>query len=76
MTAGEEQTVTRIRIHRHMIWREHPWHDVFPPDARDPDVIRAKALARAGDLVGRTTARQHGNTAGRGPAAAARRPRQ
>ena len=38
--------------------RERPWHDVVPPGPRDPDVVRAKALAGAGDPVGGTTARQ------------------
>ena len=35
-----------------------PWHEVLPPDPRDPDVVRAKALARAGDRAGRRTPRQ------------------
>ena len=39
----------RIRIHQPKARRERPWHDVLPPDPRDPDVVRAKALARAGD---------------------------
>jgi hypothetical protein len=47
----------RIRIHRHRVRRERPWHDVLPPDPRDPDVVRAKALARAGDRAGGRTAR-------------------
>ena len=38
----------RIRIHRPRVRRERPWHEVLPPDLRDPDVVRAKALARAG----------------------------
>jgi mannose-6-phosphate isomerase-like protein (cupin superfamily) len=48
----------RIRIDRHRIRREPPWHEVLPPDPRDPDVVRAKALARARDRVGGRTARQ------------------
>jgi hypothetical protein len=48
----------RIRIHQPKVRRERPWHDVLPPDPRDPDVVRAKALARAGDRAGRRTARQ------------------
>ena len=36
------------RIPRHKIRREDHWHEVLPPDRRDPDVVRAKALARAG----------------------------
>jgi MFS family permease len=31
------------------------------PDPRDPDVVRAEALARAGDRAGRRTARQSGS---------------
>jgi hypothetical protein len=41
--------VKRIRIHKPGIPREHPWHEILPADPRDPDVVRAKALARAGD---------------------------
>ena len=48
----------RIRIDRRRIRREPPWHEVLPPDPRDPDVVRAKALARARDRVGGRTARQ------------------
>jgi len=50
--------VQRIRIHRPRVRRERPWHEVLPPGLRDPDVARAKALARAGDRAGGTTARQ------------------
>jgi len=50
----------RIRIHQPKARRERPWHDVLPPDPRDPDVVRAKALARAGDRAGRRTARRDG----------------
>ena len=39
----------QIRIRRPGIRRERPWHENLPPDPRDPDVVRAKALARAGD---------------------------
>jgi hypothetical protein len=34
------------------------WHEALPPDPRDPDVVRAKALARAGDRASGRTARQ------------------
>lgn len=37
----------RIRIHRPKARRERPWLEVFPPDPRDPDVVRAKALRPA-----------------------------
>jgi hypothetical protein len=47
----------QIRIHRPKVRRERPWHDVLPPDPRDPDVVRAKALTRAGDRAGGRTAR-------------------
>jgi len=50
--------VQRIRIHRHRTRREGTWQEVLPPGLRDPDVVRAKALARAGDRAGRATARQ------------------
>ena len=39
----------RTRIHQPKVAREHPWHEVLPADPRDPDVVRAKALARASD---------------------------
>jgi hypothetical protein len=48
----------RIRIHQPKVRRERPWHDVLPPDPRDPDVVRAKALARTGDRAGGRTPRQ------------------
>jgi hypothetical protein len=41
--------VKRIRIHKPRMAREHPWREVLPADPRDPDVVRAKALARASD---------------------------
>jgi hypothetical protein len=50
--------VQRIRIHRPRARRERPRHEVLPPDPRDPDVVRAKALSRAGDRAGGITARQ------------------
>ena len=48
----------RIRIQRPRAWARHDWDEALPPDPRDPDVVRAKALARAGDRTGRRTARQ------------------
>jgi hypothetical protein len=48
----------RIGIHRLRVRRERPWHEVLPPDPRDPDVVQAKALARAGDRAGGRTTRQ------------------
>jgi hypothetical protein len=38
----------RTRIERPRARRERAWREALPPDPRDPDVIRAKALARAG----------------------------
>jgi len=38
--------VKQIRIERPRARREHPGREVLPPDPRDPDVVRAKALAR------------------------------
>ena len=37
----------RIRIGRPRIRREQPWPEDLPADPRDPDVVRAKALARS-----------------------------
>ena len=37
----------RIRVDRPRIRRERPWTEDLPTDPRDPDVVRAKALARA-----------------------------
>lgn len=38
-----------IRIQRPRAQRERDWGEALPPDPRDPDVVRAKALARAGN---------------------------
>ena len=40
-------TVKRIRIDKPRIRREQPWPENLPPDPLDPDVVRAKALARS-----------------------------
>jgi hypothetical protein len=40
-------TVKRIRIDRPRIRREQPWPEDLPPGPRDPDVVRAEALARS-----------------------------
>jgi hypothetical protein len=45
--SGKEMTVKRIRINRRGTQRERPWLEDLPPDPRDPDVVRAKALARS-----------------------------
>jgi hypothetical protein len=37
----------RIRVDRPRIRRERVWTEDPPADPRDPDVVRAKALARA-----------------------------
>ena len=37
----------QIRIERPRASREHSGREVLPRDARDPDVARAKALARS-----------------------------
>jgi len=50
--------VSRTRIHRPTVRRERASQEDLPSDPRDPDVVRAKALARASDRVGRGTARQ------------------
>lgn len=38
----------QTRIQRPRARRERPWREALPPDPRDPDVVRAKALARSG----------------------------
>lgn len=45
--SGKEMTVKRIRINRRGTQRERPWLEDLPPDPRDPDVVRAKALVRS-----------------------------
>ena len=37
----------QIRAERHRGRRGRPWREVLPPGPRDPDLVRAKALARA-----------------------------
>ena len=37
----------QVRIRKLKIAREHPSHEVLPTDPRDPDLVRAKTLARA-----------------------------
>jgi hypothetical protein len=46
---AEEMTVKSIRIQRPRARCERDWGEALPPDARDPDVIRAKALSRGGN---------------------------
>ena len=36
----------RIRIERRRVRSEHPWLEELSPDPLDPDIVRAKALAR------------------------------
>lgn len=43
----------RIRIQRPRVRHERPWLDVLPLDPRDPDIVRAKALAAARPDVSR-----------------------
>jgi hypothetical protein len=45
MEAG--RVMKRIRVSRPKIRRERAWTEDLPADPRDPDVVRAKALARA-----------------------------
>ena len=47
----------RIRVDRPRIRRERAWTEDLPTDPRDPDVVRAKALARA-RLTGSSRASQ------------------
>ena len=36
----------RIQITKPKDRRERPWHEPLPLDPRDPDIVRAKKLAR------------------------------
>jgi hypothetical protein len=36
----------RTRIERRRVRSERPWLEELSPDPRDPDLVRAKALAR------------------------------
>jgi hypothetical protein len=36
----------QIRIGRRKVRAERPWLEALSPDPRDPDIVRAKALAR------------------------------
>ena len=45
---AKEMTVEQTRIQRPRARRERAWREALPPDPRDPDVVRAKALARSG----------------------------
>ena len=40
-------TVKRIHIDKQRIRHGQPWPEDLPADPRDPDVVRAKALARS-----------------------------
>jgi len=48
----------RIRADRPRVRRERARTEDLPADPRDPDVVRAKALAGAGDRTGGRAARQ------------------
>ena len=53
MATGRE--MKRIRIDRPRIRRERSWTEDPPTDPRDPDVVRAKALTRAGRRLSRAS---------------------
>ena len=38
--------MNRVRIQKPRIRRGRAWVEILPADPRDPDVVRAKALAR------------------------------
>ena len=57
MAAGED--MKRIRISTPRIRRELRWQEDLPADPRDPDVVRAKALARARSAGASRTSRAH-----------------
>jgi len=44
--AKEMTDSEKIRIQKLRTQRGHPGREVLPPDPRDPDIVRAKALAR------------------------------
>jgi len=46
-----------VRIDRRTARREHSWHDDLPPGPLDPDVVQAKALARARESRHESTSR-------------------
>ena len=52
-------TVQRIRIDKPKTRRERLWPEDLPADPRDPDVVRAKALARARSADASRTSRAH-----------------
>jgi hypothetical protein len=45
MATGHD--MKRVRVERPAIRRKRHWAEELPADPRDPDVVRAKALARA-----------------------------
>ena len=47
----------RVRTVRPKAQRERPWLEDLPADPRDPDVVRAKALARAQSAASSRTGR-------------------
>ena len=49
----------RIRIDRPRIRRERDWIEDLPTDLRDPDLVRAKALARTRPAGSSRTKRAH-----------------
>ena len=49
----------RIRADRPRIRRDRPWSEDLPADPRDPDVVRAKALARTGKADSSRSDRAH-----------------
>jgi hypothetical protein len=57
MAAGK--LMKRIRTAAPKAQRERPWLEDLPADPRDPDVVRAKALARAQSAGSSRTGRAH-----------------
>ena len=49
----------RIRTSAPRIWRDRRWPEDLPDDPRDPDVVRAKALARARPAGSSGTSQAH-----------------
>lgn len=45
----------QVRAKKSRCRSEQPWDEALPADPRDPDIMRAKALARTGEPGQRTT---------------------
>jgi hypothetical protein len=48
MDGGLRGAMRRVRIEKPRVRREHGRAEALPIDPRDPDIVRAKAMARSG----------------------------